>query len=153
FAGKELIQRLALGLFENGRERPPLAARLLPGAIERRQPPRLDQEALNQIEPFIAGRALDPGKPWHRLAVGEDLLDEDGKRAAGLRPQPSDEIAQAPAIAGRISEPIDVIEPKAIDRPGGDQRGDARMNLRERALILDPQPGERVDVEEAPVIG
>ena len=52
----------------------------------------------------------------------------------------------------RIEKPVDVIEAQALQRAARDQPPDQCVDRGECRLVLDPQPGERADVEEASVV-
>ena len=55
-------------------------------------------------------------------------------------------------VLGGIAQTIDVVEPQTLQLIGGDQSRHQRMDGTKRRRILDPQAGEIVDVEEAPVV-
>ena len=56
------------------------------------------------------------------------------------------------AILRRIKKAVDMVEAQTLQRAAGDQLADQLVHRRERAGVLDPQPGKRADVEEAPVV-
>ncbi|SRR6266550_3740300 len=52
----------------------------------------------------------------------------------------------------RVTQPIDVVEAQSMQAAFGDEAADERMNRVEGAAVFDAQPGQRVDVEEAPIV-
>ena len=52
----------------------------------------------------------------------------------------------------RIAQPVDVIEPQALQPAVRDQAADQPMDRLEGGGVLDAQAGQRIDVEEAPVV-
>ena len=64
----------------------------------------------------------------------------------------TDQAAQALKILGGIAQAIDMIEPQALQPAFRDQPFDQAMDGVEGACVLDSQSGQRIDVEEAPVV-
>ena len=52
----------------------------------------------------------------------------------------------------RVTQSIDVVEAQPMQTAFGDEAADERMNRLEGTAVFDGQPGQRVDVEEAPII-
>src|SRR5262249_43321352 len=60
--------------------------------------------------------------------------------------------ARGGELWGGTANPVDMIEPQALQLALGDQRPDQPMRGLEGAGVLDAQTGQRVDVEEAAII-
>ena len=111
-------------------------------AVERRQ--RLfgsgvDEEGRRVVQELVAGRALDRpvAEPLARL---EDLLDPDV-----LDPR----LAEPPEVAGRVGEPVRVVDAEAVDEPVADELEDLPVETSKTSGILDADTAELTDVEEA----
>src|SRR5215470_9300257 len=52
----------------------------------------------------------------------------------------------------RITQSIDVVEAQSMQAALGDEAADEGMNCVEGAAVFDAQPGQSVNVEEAPII-
>ncbi len=97
---------LALGLVGVGAERAGVAGDLLPQRGQRRLARRVDVERRDVVEELVADRALH--RPVAQLLAGvEDLLDPHVARAA---------VAQPAQVAGRVGEPVRVVDAQAVDR-------------------------------------
>ncbi len=88
------------------------------------------------------------------LATGEDLFDVDRhvilyrfRRTAGI--EPVDTTAQAPAVATRVGQTVDVVDAQAVDQTVADQLEDLGVGFLEYHRPLDAQAAQLVDVEEA----
>ena len=145
---------VSLASSTHGGQIAPFAGEVAPGLLEPVESAAVDQHARNDVEPFVARGAGDAGKLRRRLAVGEDLLDDDveGRRQAVLAPQLAHELLQAPGILRGVAQAVDMVEPQALQRVGRDQSCHQRVDRLERRGMLDAQAGEVVDVEKAPVV-
>ena len=140
--GRERRPRLLeLGLVRVGGERPRVAGDLLPQRGQRRLARRVDEQRRDVVEELVADRAVD--RPGAQLLAGvDDLLDPDVTHAV---------VAQPPQVAGRVGEPVRMVDPQAVDDAGADERERQRVRLLEHRRVLLAHGGEVVDVEEAPV--
>ena len=86
------------------------------------------------------------------FVLAEDFLDHHVERFCVVSLRVPDQAAQALEILRGIAQAVDVVEPQALQPAFRDQLLDQAMNGVERAGVLDPQSGERIDVEEAPVV-
>ena len=81
----------------------------------------------------------------------QDLLDHDVEgigRARDLLQPP----LQADEIGLGIAQPVDMVDPQALDQAAPDQIEDQRVRGLEHVGNLDPQAGQLADVEEAAVV-
>ncbi len=104
---------------------------------------RVHEQAGGEVGEPVAGRPVDRPAGGQRLIGGQDLLDHDPclwRRAA-----------QAREIAGRIAQAVGMIDPKPVDEPALDPAQDEAVHVVEDRRILDSQPDQVVDVEEAPI--
>ena len=116
-------------------------------------PAPIDQQARDHVEPFVAGGAGDAGKSRHRFAVGEDFLDDDVERLAraAARMRRTSCCSRRVYCAGS-SSPSMWSSRSPCSRPSAISARDQLVHVAERPRVLDPQPGQIVDVEEAPVV-
>ena len=132
---------LELGLEGDLAERPVVARQLDPQVGQRRLAGRVDEQRGDVVEELVADRSLD--RPVaQRLAGVEDLLDPHVPGAA---------LAQPPQVAGRVGEPVGVVDAQAVDRALARQPQREPVRLLEDVLVLLPDRGQVVDVEEAAV--
>ena len=124
------------GAFDLG-ERPATVVGVV--AVELDQPDRVHEQRVEVRELLVAGGARDRPRRRESLPGAEDLLDEDGD--AGRR-------GQAVEVPGRVTQPVDVVDPERVDHAGPHQPDDRRMGAREDLGVLDPHAHEAVDVEE-----
>ena len=101
------------------------------GGAERLRPVGFDQHSPDRRECLVAGRPLH-GPVRQRLLSGQDLLDEQEHVGP-------DRIAKTAEIRGRIAEPVDVVDPEAIDDPIACPADHERVRRREDILPLAPQ--------------
>ena len=127
-------------------------AHLAPQRVEPVAAGRIDQQARDGVQPFIAGGAGDARNRRHCLALGEDFLDHDVERCALAAVNAPNALLQPPCVLRRVEQAIDVIEPQPLKLTGGDEPRDQFVHVAERPRVLDPEPGQLVDVEEAPVV-
>ena len=116
--------------------------------VERARVAAVDGEARHRVHELVAGRAVDAPASQQLLVRREDLLDHEIHRLAqqlGAR-------AQQLAVADRVEHPVDVIEPQAVDVAARDQLEHQAVRVAEAVRVLHAHRGERVDVEEAPVV-
>ena len=59
---------------------------------------------------------------------------------------------QPPAVLRRVEQPVDVVEPQPLQLIRRNQPRDKLVHVAERSCVLDPQAGQLVDVEKAPVV-
>src|SRR5215470_7456646 len=52
----------------------------------------------------------------------------------------------------RVTQSIDVVEAQSMQAAFGDEAADERVNRIEGAAVLDGKSGQRVDVEESPIV-
>ena len=140
--GRERTARLLeLGLGRPLAERARVAAQLGPQRGQRRLAGRVDEQRADVVEELVADRALD--RPVAQLLAGiEDLLHPDVLHAA---------VAQPLEVAGRVGEPVGMVDAQPVDEPLGDQLEREPVRLGEHVRVLLAHAGEVVDVEEAPV--
>ena len=104
----------------------------------------IDEHRADRVQHLVAGGPRD-GPVVGQLLVGrEDLLDHDVE-VRGLGAQPRE-------VAGRIREPVDVIDPEAGHRPLVDELQDRAVGGLEDVRVLLTQRDEIGDVEEPPVV-
>ncbi len=112
--------------------------------VERGRGGGVDAEGGEQGAELVPGAAVRRPGVGELLVVLEDLLDHDPS-GAGRLPEPVE-------VAGGIAEPVDVVDAKPVDAPPAHQPGDHRVDLVEDPRLLDPDPGEAADGEEAAVV-
>ena len=151
-ARQDVGDHAALRLDENLVEAAVIPAHLAPGLVENGKTAIIDEHARDRIEPFIAGRAMDAGKTRQPLAVGEDLLDDHVEPAIGGWLFDVDEPLQPPEVLVRIAQAVDVIKSQPVQAALANQAPDQPMHGRKRCGILNSQSGERIDVEEPPIV-
>jgi hypothetical protein len=121
-----------------------LADERLVGRGQALRPARVDQEADEQVRHLVAGGPID--RPvGQRLVGAEDLLDEEVGR-------PADPAAEPVEVGTGVAQAVDVVDAEPVDGAVGDQREDELVGRLEDRLVLDPEPGEVADREEAPVV-
>src|SRR6185295_5587924 len=86
------------------------------------------------------------------FVFAENFLDHhvEGLVAATMRV--ADQPAQALEILYGIAQAIDMVEPQPVQLSLRNQPFDQPMDRLEGAGVLDAQAGQRIDVEEAPVV-
>ena len=84
--------------------------------------------------------------------LAEDFLDHHIERLCGRSLRLPDQAAQTLEILRGIAQAVDVVEPQSLQPVFRDQPFDEAMHGVEGAGVLDAQSGERVDVEEAPIV-
>ncbi len=105
---------------------------------------RVDEQAADVVQEVVArGSRHRPG-PAQLLSVLEDLLHHDVHAAGG--------VAQPDQVTLGIGEAVHVVYPQAVERAVGDQGEDEAVGVGEDRLVLHPQSGQRLDVEE-PAVG
>ncbi len=153
-AGQHQLTGLADLLHEVGRA----AAGLAPQGTERLAPRRVVLQQRHLVHELVAGGAIHAPVIVQALPRGEDLFDVDGqmdalfgRRGAALpgRAQAIDATTQAPAVAARVGQAIDVVDAQTIDQAIADELEDPFMGLFEYHGSLDPQAAELIDIEEA----
>ncbi len=82
----------------------------------------------------------------------ENFFDHHVERLGVLSLCVPDQAAQALKILRGIAQAVDMIEPQALQLAFRDQLPDQTMDGIERAGILDPQSGKRIDVEKTPIV-
>ncbi len=95
---------------------------------------------------------MDAGEGMQPFMFAEDFFDHHIERPGGLALGIADQAAQALKILRGIAQAVDMIEPQPLQLAFRDQLFDQAMDGVESAGILDPQSGQRVDVEKAPVV-
>ena len=85
-------------------------------------------------------------RPASRRAAPRRQPGSSRPRSMPRAPRP-----QAREIAGRITQSVGMVDPKPIDQPALDPVQDQAVHVVEDRRILDPQPDQVVDVEEAPI--
>ena len=86
------------------------------------------------------------------LVLAEDFFDHHIERLTGVAMRLADQPPQSLEILRGIAQAVDVIEPQPLQPVFRDQALHQPVNGVERAGVLDPQSGQRIDVEEAPVV-
>src|SRR5260370_2410393 len=82
----------------------------------------------------------------------ETLLDHHVERLGVIGLYVPDQAAQPLKILRGIAQAVDMIEPQALQLAFRDQLPDQTMDGIERAGILDPQSGKRIDIEKTPIV-
>ena len=93
--------------------------------------------------------ARECGQPF---VCPENFFDHHVKWSDFPSLRSSDEALQALKILCGITQAVDVIEPQALQFAFFDQLLDQAMDGLKSAGILDPQPRQRVDIEETAII-
>ena len=128
---------LGLGLDGDGREVRVRAG----GGVEVVSPGRIHEQRVGVDQELVAGGPLDR-PPRQRLTRFHDLLHPDVPDAG---------VAQPLQVPARVGEAVDVVDPHTGDDAGSHQLQQLGVGGREHLRVLDPHPGQVVDVEEAPV--
>ena len=133
-------------------------------AVSERSAAAIDEQAVHEVDELVARGAGDRQILAQALVAGEDLLDHEvdrsavaridlGPLAAGAFGQHVGDARQQPlAIAARVVHAVDMVETDALQLAVGDQAQQQAMGRLEHLAALHAQPGELVDVEEAPVV-
>ena len=132
-----------------------------PGPFEPLLRARVDQQSVRDRGEAVAGRAVHRPRLGQALVPGEDLLRHHPQRA-GRAParrrceveegRPRVAALQPVEVAGRIVEPVGVIDAQAVDLARRDELEHEAVGRIEDRLVLHAEGGEVVDVEEAPVV-
>ncbi len=145
--GRELPgEHAALAVQRFARECRLGARHVRPQRGERRGAGGVVQQRRYVVHEVVACRAVDAPVFGQAFVGREDLLDDDIRFAVAQRGEPA---AQLPAVSARIREPVDVIDPHAVDEPRGVEAPQQRMHVVEHGCVLDAHAGERRDVEKA----
>ncbi|MCY1411297.1 hypothetical protein D9M71_266810 [compost metagenome] len=109
------------------------------------------------VHEFVAGTAIHVPADGQAFAVGEDLLDVEGEMPFRQRrwtpgQQAAYPAAQAPAVAARIGQAIDMVDAQAVHQAPLDQLEDLGMGGFENVLALHAQAAQLIDIEEAPPV-
>ena len=152
FAEQQRLQHAQLGLAQHRGEFRRGVADLTPDLVERIEAPGLDQHLGDGVEPFIARGAMNAGEIDQLLVLAKNLLDQHVKRLRLVDLRVAHEASQPLEILRRVVQPVDVVEPQALQLVLGNQTLDQRMDGIERAGVFDAQAGQRVDVEKPPVV-
>ena len=94
------------------------------------------------------------------LVAGEDLLGDDVERAIRRQPigrafesqRPRREVLQHREVARRVEQAVGVVDADRVTLPSRISDREQLVRRLEDLRVLDAQAGERVDVEEAPVV-
>ena len=152
-ARHDRVEHAKLRAFQHRREILLRRRDLAPQRVELVAAGLIDQDARDRIQPFVAGGAGDARKRRHGFAVGENFLDHHIERLAALAAADApDQLLQPPGVLRRVEQPVDVVEPQPLQLIRRDQPRDKLVHVAERSRVLDPQPGQLVDVEKAPVV-
>ena len=123
----------------------------------------VDEEAVEIVEVVVAGRAVDR-PPARQRARGRressrrrrTAADPAGRRTrarASMLQASRRQVLQHREVPGRIEQPVGVIDADRVHLAAGEQGASGAGGCASKTVgILDPQPGQRVDVEEAPVV-
>ena len=119
----------------------------------------VDEHAVQIVEEVVAGRAVHrPSAAAAASRAGQDLLGDDVERPAaaaapGARPSARREILEHREVRSRDRTGR---RGDRCERPGRCRRAisvpEQHVRRLEHFRLLDPQAGQRVDVEEAPVV-
>ena len=129
-----------------------MIADLPPDFVERLEAVAVDQHLRDRVHPLIAGGAVDAAEARQLFVLAENFLDHHVERLGSVALRVADQAAQALEILRGIAQAVDVIEPQALQLSVRDQSFDQAMDGIEGAGILDPQSGQRIDVEKAPIV-
>ena len=120
----------------------------------------IDEDAVQIVEIVVAGRAVHRPAGWQLLGAGEDFLGDDVQRTG--RPAPASAVTIPATRAARscsitkyragIEQPVRVIDPDRVHLPVANQLAEQLVGRVEDVCVLDAQAGQRVDVEEPPVV-
>ena len=116
----------------------------------------VDEEAVHDVREAVAGGAVNGPASGHALVAGGDLLGDQVERppraACGGFADGRVALLQAAEIAGRVVQPVGVVDAQAVHAPLREQLEDQAMGGLEHRLVLHAQRGELVDIEEAAVV-
>src|SRR6185312_11085951 len=102
------------------------------------------EEPVDVGERVVASGALAGPAGGQRLAGFEDLLDE--------QVGPAGELAEPLQVAGGIRQAVGVVDAQPVDQAVVEPAADLRVGFVEDPGDLNPQAGQRVHPEEAPVV-
>src|SRR5262245_65974181 len=77
FACKDGFDHVLLRGIQYGGKITLFAAEIPVRRVKALEPPSIDEHMRKHVEPFVAGRAGDAREARHRLAVGQNFLDDD----------------------------------------------------------------------------
>ncbi len=125
-------------------------------ALQLREPARVDEETIGKREIVVAGRAGDRPALRQLLGSRQDLLDENIRSqalAAGIaRYDRRREGVEAPAIALRIDQPVDMVDTQPLQDAVGEQPAEEFVRVAEDDDALHAHAGKLGDIEETAVI-
>ena len=137
---QHLGQHLALGPGDHLGEGRPVAGQRLPQVGQGLFAGRIDEQAHDEVQRVVTGRAGAGPSCRQLFARLEDLLDHD-VGAAGRTGQPVQ-------IAARVGQTVGVIDPQPIDLAVVQLLQHQRVGGVEDGRVLDPHAGQGRDVEE-----
>ena len=148
------LQQLAACLSLDRRKVPAVTADLAPECVERRLSRRGVEEQRHLVHEIVSARAVRAPAARQLLAGRENLLDDEiGRPRAGLRRalriEAGEAAAQAPAIGFGIGQAVDMVDAETVDDALAIEAQQRLVRRLEDVGILDAQPGELADVEEA----
>ena len=112
------------------------AERLLAGGV--------GQHPVDQGQCVVAGRAGGGPRVRQLLAGLEDLLDEDVR--------PTGQLGEVVEVLHRVAQAVRVVDPQPVDQLVLEPARDLLVGAGEPLRVLDPDRGQGVDREEAPVV-
>jgi hypothetical protein len=95
----------------------------------------IDEQAADLAQGVVAGGTCDGQRAVQRFVDGQDLLDHDPGVGSG-------EVAQPCEIAGRIGQPVGMIDAQAIDEPFVEPALDLGVRGVEDRAVLLAEPGQ-----------
>jgi len=112
--------------------------------VERSLPAGVDQHPVDEPERVVTGRARGRPRGRQPLTGLEDLLDQH-VGAAG-------EPGQVREVRARVEQAVRMVDAQPVDEILGEPAADLTVRLGEHPRLLDPEPGQRRDREEPPVV-
>src|SRR5262249_40736742 len=103
-------------------------------------------------EEVVSGRAIDLPIAGEELIAGENLFDHEVRRPLRRRSRLLERGqggVERLTIAGRVRKPVDVIDPKSVDKAARVELERQGVHGLEYVVPFDSQACELVDVEEA----
>src|SRR5262249_60538466 len=107
----------------------------------------VEQEARDEIEPFITGSAGNACEARQALSIAQDFFGHDIEGAVLRTPCDFDQPLQPPEILMRITQPVDVVKAQAMQRTFADETANENMDRVERGPVFDAQTGQGIAVE------
>jgi hypothetical protein len=131
------------------------------GPVEEPLAGRIDEEAVHEIDEFVAGRAGDRPILTKMLVPRQDLFDEHVEglcarlryaRFIRFRCAFAGKLLELREVRRRIEQPVDMVQAQPLQFSLGDQPANQAMRLFEDCRLLHADTRQLIDVEEPAVI-